>query len=54
MQILLLGRKIDIGTVTWGSTVEIECRRQDARIKVQREVGKGFGLVAMEGVKRGK
>jgi len=29
-------------------------RRQYARIKVQREVGKGFGLVAMEGVKRGK
>jgi hypothetical protein len=44
----------------WNCNVGINCgnrmlsRRQYARIKVQREVGKGFGLVAMEGVKRGK
>lgn len=44
----------------WNCEVGIDCgnrmlgRKQAARCKVKRQVGKGFGLITLEGVKRGK
>jgi hypothetical protein len=44
----------------WNCNLGINCgnrmlsRRHYSRVKVHREVGKGFGLLAMDGVKRGK
>lgn len=44
----------------WNCEMGIDCgnrmlgRKQYTRVKVQREVGKGFGLIAIDGVKCGK